>query len=132
AGRAWRCGSEARRGVSYFLRLRAEGRTNRGHQAVPVVGLFAETLAARYGEFVKLGAAIVFRSAPVSLEQSLTHQPKQTGIERALFDEQCIAGDLPDAQQDAVAMQWAERDGPQDEQIESARKQLSLVGHQPS
>jgi hypothetical protein len=45
----------------------------------------------------------------------LTHEAKQTGIERALFDQQCIAGDLADAQKNAVAMQWAERDGPENE-----------------
>jgi hypothetical protein len=28
-------------------------------------------------------------------------------------------------------MQWAERDRPENEEIESARKKLSLVGHKP-
>jgi hypothetical protein len=49
-----------------------------------------------------------------------------------LFDQQRIARDLPDTQKDAVPMQWAERDRPQDEEIESARKKLGLVGHAPS
>jgi hypothetical protein len=62
----------------------------------------------------------------------LTHQAKETGIEGTLFDQQCIAGDLSDTQKDAVPVQWAERDRPQDEEIESARKQLRVVGHQPS
>ena len=42
-------------------------------------------------------AAVVLRCPPARLEQSLVHQAKQAGRERALFDRQGIAGDLPDA-----------------------------------
>jgi hypothetical protein len=52
--------------------------------------------------------AIVLRCAPTRLEQSLTDEAKQAGIERALFDQQRVAGDLSDAQKDAVPMQRAE------------------------
>ena len=45
------------------------------------------------------------RKIPARLEQSLTNEAKQTRVERSLFDQQGIAGDLPDAQKDAVAMQ---------------------------
>src|SRR6266567_333113 len=132
AGKEWRCGSEANRGVSYFLRLLRERGSDGSHQPIPAIGLFTQTPAARGSEFVELGAAIVLRGAPTRLEQSLADETKQAGIERALFDQQGIAGDLPDAEKDAVAVQGPERDRPQDEEIESARKQLSLVGHQPS
>ena len=57
-------------------------------QPVPAVRLFPQTLAARSGEFVELGAAIVFRCAPARLQQSLPHQAKQRRIERALFNQQ--------------------------------------------
>ena len=76
-------------------------------QPIPVLGLFPQTLAAGGGQFVELGAAIVLRRAPARLQQSLPHQPKQPGIERALFDQQRVAGDLPDAQQNAVTVQRA-------------------------
>src|SRR6266403_1451634 len=124
-----RCGNEASRGVSYFLRLRSKSRTDGSREPIPVVGLFAQTLAARGGEFVELGAAIVLRRAPAGSQQSLPDEAKQTGIERTLFDQQCIAGDLSDTQKNAVPMQWAERNRPQDEEIESARKKLGLVSH---
>src|SRR5579864_7544928 len=74
AEREWRCGNEWRPGVSYFLWLRTEGGSDGGHEPIPVIGLFAQTLAARGSEFVKLGAAVVFRCAPTGLEESLTHQ----------------------------------------------------------
>src|SRR6266542_2220017 len=118
---------------SCFLRLCREGRTAGSREPIPAVRLFAQTLAARGGEFVKLGPPIVLRRAPPRLEQSLTYQAKQTWIEGTLFDQQCIARDLSDTQKEAVPVQWAERDRPQDEEIERARKkQLRVAGHQPS
>ena len=109
-----------------------EGGSDGCCKAVPTVGFFSQALAARGGQFIELGAAIVFRCAPARLQQALANQAKQAGIERALLDEQRIAGDLPDAQKDAVAVQRAERDRPQNQQIERSGKKLSLVGHVPS
>jgi len=102
------------------------------HKPVPVVGLFTQALAAGGGEFVELGAAIVLRCAPTRLEHPLTDQAEHAGIERALFDQQGIAGDLSNTQKDAVPMQRAERDRLEDAEIESAGKKLSMVGHMPS
>ena len=67
-------------------------------QAVPAFGLLAQALAARGGEFVELGAAIVFRCAPACFQQSLPHQAEQCRIERSLLDQQRLPGDLPNAQ----------------------------------
>src|SRR4029077_8160379 len=83
AGREWPRGSPPNRGVSYFLRLHRERGSDGSHQPIPVVGLFTQTPAARGSEFVELGAAIVLRYAPARLEQSLTDEAKQAGIERA-------------------------------------------------
>src|ERR1700687_1280572 len=110
-------------------RLRSKRRGDGGYEPIPVVGLLAQTLAARGGEFVELGTAIVLGRAPVGLQQCLTDQAKQTGIECALFDQQRIARDLSDGQKDPRPMQRAEGNGPQNEEVESARKKLSLVGH---
>jgi hypothetical protein len=108
--------------------LHTEGGANGGHQPIPVIGFFAQALATGSSEFVKLGAAIVLRGTPTGFEQTLPNQAKQAGIERALFDQQRVAGDLSDAQEDAVAVQRAERDGAQDKKIESAGKELGLIG----
>src|SRR5258708_28150366 len=106
-----------------------KGRTHGCGKAVPTLGLFTQTLPARRSEFVKLGPAIVFRRAPARLEHSLTLQAVQTGIERALFDQQGFAGDLSDTQKNAVSMQWAKCNRPQDEKIECAGQKLGLVSH---
>jgi len=87
-------------------------------EAVPAQGFFAQALAAGGGERVELGAAIVLGGAPVCFQQPLADEAKESGVERALFDEQCVAGDLADAQEDAVSVKRTERDGAQDEQVE--------------
>jgi hypothetical protein len=125
--------AEVKRGeILYFFRLRTQSRTYSSHEPIPVVGLLAQTLTARGGQLVKLSLSIILRCAPVSLQQPLAHQPKQTGIERALFDEQRVSRDLSDAQKNTVTVQRSERDSSQDEEIESAGKKLCLVLHQPS
>jgi hypothetical protein len=73
------------------------------------IGLFTRTLAASGGEFVELGRGRLFSDVPrTRLEQSLTDEAIRAGIERALFDQQRVVGDLSDAQKDAVPMQRAE------------------------
>src|SRR6185369_16653132 len=122
-------GSGESRGVSYFLRLNGECGSNCRDETIPVSGFFPKTLAASRGEFVELGLTIVFGGAPVCLEESLTHEAEEPGIERALFNEQRVSGHLPDAQKNAVAVQGSERYGSKNEEIESTRKNLSLVCH---
>jgi len=53
-------------------------------------------------------------------------EPRQRGIERALFDEQGAAGNALDAQQDAVSVLFAERQRFEDEEIEGAGQELGL------
>jgi len=93
--RTWRQGNESRQGMSHFLRLRGECRANGRREPIPTVGFLTQRLATGGSEFIELGAAIVLRRAPVRFEQPLTDEAKQTGIERALFDQQSIARDLP-------------------------------------
>jgi hypothetical protein len=53
-------------------------------------------------------------------------------VERTLLDLERAARDLPDAQQHGVAVQLAERDRLEDEEVEGAREKsrlARLVGH---
>src|ERR1700683_2008965 len=102
------------------------------HESIPVGGLLAQASAARGSKFIKLGPPIVFRRPPTRLEESLPHKAKQPGIQRTLFDQQRVAGDLSDTQQNAVPVERPQGHRAQNQHIESSRKQLSLVGHQPS
>ena len=121
-----KAGNEERRRVSYFLGLGAKGSGNGSDEQIPFLRLLAQMLAASRSEFVELGAAIVVGNALVSLQKSPMHEPKQRGIERALFDDQDVPGNLLDAQKNAVAMERAERNCFQNEGIESAGKKLRL------
>src|SRR5271163_2116019 len=114
--------SEAKPESSYFLRLWGKSRGNGGGETIPPFGFLAQTLPASGGEFVELGAAIILGGAPTRLQQPLAYQAKQTRIERALLDQQGVAGDLPNAQQNAISVQGAERDRPQNQKIEGPGK----------
>ena len=107
--------------------MRRECGGNGAGEAIPTVGFFLKAFSAGDGKFVELGAAIVVRRAPVRLEQALADEAEEAGLERALFDEQGVGGDLPDAEKNAVPMERAQRHGSQNEEIESAGKKLSLV-----
>jgi hypothetical protein len=121
--------NEGRPRVSYFLRLGAESGGDCSDEAIPAVGFLAQTLAARSSEGIELGPAVVVGGAPTCFEKSLAYQAIQGGIERALFDKQGAARNLLDAQKNTIAMERAERDGLQNEEIESAGKKLSLASH---
>src|SRR5215471_14146658 len=99
------------------------GREGSGHgvdQLAPGLGLLAQALAAGGSEAVKLGAAVVFRGSPFGREQPLEFEAVESGIECALLDLERAAGDLADAQEDAVAVESAEGDGFEDQDVESA------------
>jgi hypothetical protein len=121
--------NEGRPRVSYFLRLGAESGGDCGDEAIPAVGFLAQTLAARSSEIIELGPAVVVGCAPTCFEESLAYQAIQGGIERALFDKQSAARNLLDAQKNTIAMERAEGDSFQNEEIESAGKKLSLASH---
>jgi hypothetical protein len=89
----------------------------------------------RSRERVKAGAAIVLRVAPFTFDQAPALKTINSGVEGTLQNFEALAGDLLDAQQDAVAMQRTERDRLEDEQFECAlwkfnrfRKRLLLSG----
>lgn len=90
--------------------------------------LFAEAFAASGGELVILSAAVAVRCAPACFEQALADKAEQGGIERALFDQQRTAGNLLDAEENAITMEGAERHGLEDQEIESSGEQFGLRG----
>src|SRR5690242_14991999 len=83
---------------------------------------------ARLGEDVVLGATVILRGTPVSLDQALSFQAPEGGKQRAGVDLENAAADLLDAQADAVAVQWFQRQGLQDEHVERALNQFSRFG----
>ena len=56
-------------------------------------------------------------------------EPVERGIEGALLNLQSVAGDLLDAEEHAIAVERAERDGFQDQEVECALQQFGGIAH---
>src|SRR5262245_33773946 len=109
--------------------LRAQRRVHGERGEIPAFGVGLEALSTGGGERIELGLAVVVRRAPLAVDEALMLEPIEGGIERTLLDGERASGDLLDAQQHAVAMLRAERDGLEDQQIERAGQELRLCGH---
>ena len=109
-----------------MLRFGIEGGAHGGDEAVPAGLFFAEAFPSRGGELVIFGAAVVVGGAPACFEKVLANEAEEGGVEGALFDQESAARDLFDAEEDAVAMEGAERNGFENEQIEGAGKEIGL------
>src|SRR5580700_5693396 len=112
--------------ASYFLRRRLQNSRDDVRHAIPLFGFRLESALARSRETVVLGLAFIFRFAPFTGDPALVFQPVERGIERALLNLQAVFRNLLDAQQNAVAMQRAERDGLEDQHVQSALQQVDL------
>ena len=78
------------------------------------------------GEAIELGLALVVGLAPLASEEALVLEAEERGIERTLLDGELVAGDLLDAEQDAVTVERAEGDCLQDEHVECALHEIEL------
>ena len=96
-------------------------------QLVPAAVSSREPAPAGRGERVELRLALVVALAPFGGDQALVLEPVERRIERALRDLQGVAGDLLDAEQDAVAVQRLERHRLENQHVERARQQVGLV-----
>src|SRR4051794_41428661 len=96
-------------------------------ESAPVGLLLGELFLALGGEAVELCVAAIFGFAPFGPEPAAVFQAVERGIERALLHLEDIAGDLPDAQGDAVAVDRTEGDDLEDKHVERALEQIGLV-----
>src|SRR4029077_15884164 len=88
-------------------------------------GLGLELTRTGSGERVKAGAAIVLRLTPRAFDPAAALKTIDGGVEGTLQEFEALAGDLLDAQQDAVAMQRTERDRLEDEHLECALREFN-------
>jgi len=105
-----------------------DARDESGH-AIPLVGFGAELAATGGGEAVETGFAVVVGFAPLAGDEALVFEAVERGVERALLDGKLFAGDLLDAEQDAIAVERAKGDRFEDEHVEGALHEVELVGH---
>ena len=103
-----------------------------GHRADerrPGIGLVDELTAPRAGERIDLDAPVVVAGPPFAGEELPLLEAVERRVERALLDLKGAVGDLLDARENPVTVQLAERDGAEDEQIESAGDDGDAFGH---
>src|SRR5207237_7999490 len=112
-------------GDSYLIRLRGENPGDDGGHVGPFGGFGLELTRTGGGERVKAGAAIVLRLTPLAFNPAPALKTIDGGVEGTLQDFEALAGDLLDAQQDAVTMQRTERDRLKDEHLECALREFN-------
>src|SRR5512146_2318591 len=119
----------AKRIGSNLLGAGAQHGGNGRYQPIPALGFVAQAFYAFAREPVILGAALILGDAPLGGEQIPFFQAVEGGIERALLHQQSAGRNLLDAQKHPIAVQRAERDSFQDEQVESSGKQFGFGSH---
>src|SRR5271165_5064228 len=115
----------ALRRASYLVRPLVENAGDDSGHVDPFGGLGLELTRTGSGERVKAGAAIVLRLTPLAFDPVPALKTIDGGVEGPLQDFEALAGDLLDAQQDAVAMQRTERDRLEDEHLECALREFN-------
>src|SRR5215469_13569771 len=111
--------------MSSLLRLLGENTGDYSGHVGPFGGLGLELARTGSGERVKAGAAIVLRLTPRALDPAPALKTIDSGVKGTLQDFEALAGNLLDAQQDAVAMQRTERDCLEDEHLEGALREFN-------
>ena len=94
----------------------------------PAIALARQLRLARRGQLVVLRLVIGFADAPLGLQPAALFEAMQRRIERAGFDLEQIVRLRADRLADAVAVLRAPLQGPQDQHVERALKQLEPLG----
>ena len=97
-------------------------------QAIPTGGFGFEGFAAFAGEAVELGFAAGVGRFPVGGEEAAIFEAVEGGVEGAFGGLDYAAGDLFEALGDGVAVDGAEGDDFEDEEIEGALGEVGFLG----
>src|SRR6188508_3153348 len=90
--------------------------------------MLLELPAARRGEAVELGLAVVVAGAPLGLELAILLEAIQQREQRAGVDAERIAAERGELLRHAVAVQRLARQDGEDHQLERALRHVELVG----
>ena len=132
ASAGWRVAfHQERRRVTALILLRGgseDARHEPGH-LLPAVRFAAKLTASGRRQSIIFGFALVVGFAPLAGDEALVFQAVERGVERTLLDFEAVAGDLLDAEENAVSVQWAEGDGLEDQKVERALQKIDAVRH---
>ena len=96
-------------------------------QLAPGRDLTVQTCASAFGQLVVLRAPVVVRRAPRGLDPSSALEPMERGIQGALANIQCGAGDLMQALRDGPSVSRLERQRLENQEIECSLRKIELV-----
>src|SRR5215471_15917670 len=116
-----RCRGLARRGRTSQP---GEHARDGGGDALPVARLFRKLLPSLARKLVELRLAVVFRVAPLRVDQALLLEPMQRRIERSLVYLQDVIRYLLDALGNTPSVHWSLGEGPQDQEIQGPLQQI--------
>src|SRR5262249_13125816 len=98
-------------------------------QSLPAGGFGLELFPALSSQAIELSLSAGLGLVPVSSEESAVFQPVQGGIERALWNLHYIARNLLKPLRYRIPMHRSQRDDFQNQQIQSALRQIVLFRH---
>jgi hypothetical protein len=124
-------GDERSSRANAYIQAAASGspkhQTNRRGKTFPIGFFFTEVFSTGGGKRIVFGAAIIFRFAPFGANPSLMLETMQRRIKSTLVHLQNVAGDLANSLGDGPAVHRTERDGLEDQQINSALDEVSRL-----
>jgi len=98
-------------------------------KASPALLFLIELAAAIGGEAIELGLAACVAFGPGGGDPALLLEAMESGIEGALLDLEDFVGELLYALGDGPAVLGLERDGLEDQQVESALDEVAWLSH---
>jgi len=100
-----------------------------GREAVPLIEFDGELFLTGFGEGVELGDAAGFGGFGFGVDPTLLLETVEGWVERALLDEEDVAGGLLDAFGNGPAVDRLEGDGFEDEEVEGSLEEIVWLAH---
>src|SRR6516164_4590683 len=124
---AWRSPSNTSAVESTCPSLRSHHTGDRQREFRVLPGFNGQLFAAGRGDLVDPRPPIVRRHAPDTVDPAVELETLESGIERALLDEELVVGGLLDELDDAVAVEVAPRQGPQNQHVQRTGQRIVLL-----
>jgi hypothetical protein len=98
-------------------------------EPLPISALSVELLAPGAGQLIILGAPVILRCAPLSLDKAAPLQAVQRGIERTLLDFYRILRDLLNPLRNGPSVAWAWSESVENQEVQRTLREIELIGH---
>lgn len=101
----------------------------RGKQGPPLL-LVGELLSPHLRQLIKLRPTTLVRNAPLGADEAAVFHPMQRRVQRALIHLEDAARDATNALRDTPSVQWAQREGLKNQEVQRALEKVGFwLGH---